>query len=76
MSAQLTGYICVCCGFTIIELKPVSPLCPVCVEWGCIEGRLVEVANAAEVKYLAVTLHLSGRPEFTDVAFERRPATD
>lgn len=75
MTGRLTGYICVCCGFIIIELTPVSPWCPLCAMVGCTRGRMEPVADASEVKFLAVTLHLAEQPEPVEIA-AHLPATD
>lgn len=75
MSGRLTGYICTWCGFIIIELKPVSPICPDCAMYNWYRGKMVEVNDVGEVKFMTVMIHL------TEIAGpiqyrEPRPATD
>ncbi len=78
MPGQLTGYICTCCGFIIIELKPVSPWCPLCAMWGRTAGRMEAVADAGAVKFLAVVLHVGETTEPAPIAtlLPELPATD
>ena len=80
MPAQLTGYVCSFCGFIIIELKPVSPRCPVCTTWDFAGGRLEKVIDVGEVKFLAVKLHLREQAGNMDAGFDvyfgPRPVTD